>query len=124
MKIVYLTNDLFFSTRVTALAKTAGVNVTVVGSRAALLDEVAAQSPSVVFVDLEHRDADMAELVKDLSGKTPRPELVAYGPHVKESLLASAQAAGCDLVMSRGQFDKQVGSLFQTLTSPDKRNDK
>jgi DNA-binding NarL/FixJ family response regulator len=105
-----------FSSRVTSLAKSSGVDVKVVGSRAALLEAVAAIQPSMVFIDLEHRDADIAEIVKGLAAHIPRPQLVGYGPHVKESLLTSAQTAGCDVVLSRGQFDKQVGAFFDSLT--------
>ena len=124
MHVAYLTNDLLFSSRVMSLAHLAGVPLTVVGSRQALCQRVADSGSSAIFVDLEHPESQMDVLVQELSVSAPRPKIVAYGPHVKESLLASAQAAGAESVLSRGQFDKQVGSILQTLASqhtPDSR---
>ena len=113
--VVYLTNDLMFSSRVMSLARAAGISLKVVGSRKALCDHVADASPAVAFVDLEHSDSQIDLLVRELASSGNPPKIVAYGPHVKQSLLDAAQAGGADSVLSRGQFDKQVGSILQAL---------
>jgi hypothetical protein len=72
-----------------------------------------------VLIDLEHPEANVAELVKELLPSERRPKLVAYGPHVKESMLAAAEAAGCDLVLSRGEFHSQfASSLLRWIEEP------
>jgi hypothetical protein len=40
-----------------------------------------------------------------------RPQVVAFGPHVHETLLVAAEAAGCDLVLSRGQFFSRLDEI-------------
>ena len=39
--------------------------------------------------------------------------MIAYGPHVDEAVLADAAEAGCDQVLTRGQFNKQYPELLQ-----------
>ena len=115
IEVVYLTNDLMFSSRVMSLARSAGVSLKVVGSRNALCDHVANTSSVMAFIDLEHPESQMEMLVGELAASGNPPKIVAYGPHVKQTLLDAAQAAGADSVLSRGQFDKQVGSILQAL---------
>ena len=114
MTVLYLTQDLFFSSRVGSIAKQMGVDVTIV-STLDQLQEKLSLGPSVIFVDLEHR-SDPVAVMNLVKGISPRPATFAYGPHVKESLLAAAQAAGFDHVLSRGQFDKQIGQILQSMT--------
>ena len=39
--------------------------------------------------------------------------VVAFGPHVHEQRLAAARDAGCDLVVSRGQFFSQLETILK-----------
>lgn len=114
LSVVYLTKDLLFSSRVTSAAKQAGFDISVVNNLDQLQDRLSA-APAALVVDLEHGAAEPQAILNLLPGISPRPYTIAYGPHVKESLLAAAQAAGFDLVLSRGQFDKQIGQLLQSL---------
>jgi hypothetical protein len=94
------------------------VCVTVVGSWEALCQQVAATGARLVLIDLEHRDADLRRLKEVTSGRELRPQTVAYASHVKELLLEAARESGCDLVLSRGQFDQRIGELLASLASP------
>jgi hypothetical protein len=38
--------------------------------------------------------------------------VIAFGPHVHEDRLAAARAAGCDSVLSRGQFFSQAENVL------------
>ena len=113
----YLTSDLMFSSRVAVLAKQIGVSLFVVGSREKARELLGSNSAQAIIVDLEHRDADPAEIAKLVAGFEPRPMVIAYGPHVKEPLLAAARDQGLELVLSRGQFDQQIGQILKTLSS-------
>ena len=62
----------------------------------------AATDADLVVVDLArpgHLDA--------LAARPPGVEVVGFGPHVDEELLARAAAAGCDRVLPRSRFFKQ-----------------
>jgi hypothetical protein len=118
VNVVYLTNDLLFSSRVISAARQAGVEVVMASSRADLAAKVKELSPRYLFIDVEHRDAQIEEIMAAAAACDPRPRVIAYGPHVHESLLLAAQKAGCDTVMSRGQFDRQYSALLMAAVNP------
>jgi DNA-binding NarL/FixJ family response regulator len=113
--VLYLTSDLLFSSRVASAAAQHGIAVVVLSDLAALQVHLQQDSPRAVILDLEHRAADPASVMEHVLASTSRPTVVAYGPHVKQSLLDAAQSARVDLVLSRGQFNSQVANLFQQL---------
>jgi hypothetical protein len=119
VNVLYLTSDLFFSTRVTSVASNTGVVVQVVGSVNQLRDRLASVPTAAVLVDLEHFEADPAAIMALIGTALSPPTTIAYGPHVKEPLLTAARQAGFNLVLSRGQFDQQVGKLLLKLLHGD-----
>lgn len=62
----------------------------------------------VVFVDLEHPDAD--EAVRQASEQAGR--VIAYGPHVDDIAMVRAQALGADEAMPRSRFFRDVAGQF------------
>ena len=114
-KVLYLTSDLLFSSRVAGLARERGVDLLVVHGRDQLADLLQSGPCDGVVVDLEHRDAQPSEIMGLTEASQSRPTVIAYGPHVKEPLLAAARDAGFDMVLSRGQFDQRIGQLLQSL---------
>jgi hypothetical protein len=69
------------------------------------------ERPVVVFVDLEHPDAD--EAVRSASGQPGR--VVAYGPHVDDIAMVRAQALGADEAMPRSRFFRDPSAHFPTV---------
>lgn len=63
-----------------------------------------AKSPALVIVDLGSPIADVAGLLQSIRDAHSNARLVAFGPHVHREKLQQAQDAGCDRVMSRGEF--------------------
>ena len=63
----------------------------------------------LVIVDLSTANLDVAALLKSLEGLADEPPAVwAFGPHVHENRLEAARRAGCQLVLTRGQFHAQI----------------
>jgi CheY-like chemotaxis protein len=112
--ILFLTNDLLFSSRVAGAAARAGMTVRTVGSTVALLEQVAAaEAPQFVLLDLNMPGLDPRQLVPALrAASNPPRAVVAYGPHVHEDRLAAATAAGCDEVLTRGQFNARLDDVL------------
>jgi len=110
--------DLFFSSRILAEARHAGLEVRSVPDLAALRDHVARHEVRLVLVDLGATETDLAEVVAAVAAQQPRPCLIAFGPHVQTERLQAARAAGCDLVLTRGQFDSQVADLLRRFLDP------
>lgn len=114
MNCWYLTNDLMFSSRVAAQAERLGHTVVVVASPALLVERLAQASTesNLVLVDLSLPGLDIAELAASVRSAAPATRIIAYAPHVHEDSLAAAQAAGCDQVLTRGAFDRQIGEIL------------
>ena len=74
----------------------------------------AARAPqNLVILDLSMEALDVGHVVERLRALTPPPRaIIAFGPHVHEARLAAAAEAGCDQVMSRGQFHAQMDQIL------------
>jgi len=116
MPILYLTNDLMFSSQVVSAAEQRGLDVELIGDADALVARAQETDVQLVLIDLTAPGADPPKIVSALrlhpSGAT---RVVAYGPHVDEAVLAAAVESGCDLVLSRGQFHQQFPILLDAV---------
>jgi DNA-binding NtrC family response regulator len=113
MAVVLLSGDLMGASRVEGAARLTGVGYRMVGNVDAVIDACAATPVSLVAVDLSTAGIDVAALVERLKNRTESvPTVVAYGPHVHEAVLQMAKKAGCDVVLSRGQFMSQVDAIL------------
>ena len=105
MAVVLVSGDLMGASRVEGAARLAGAEFRMVGN---VDDAVAActeQPVKLVLVDLATSALDLAALVERIRSRSEiAPAIVAYGPHVHEAVLEAEKAAGCDRVLSRGQF--------------------
>ena len=70
---------------------------------------------SIAIIDLQLPGLDIAELNSQLKEVHKTVRVVASGPHVHTKSLESATAAGCDLVVSRGQLDRDGAALISQL---------
>ena len=112
MTVLLVSGDLMSASRVEGAVRQAGANWTQVSSAARAVEFCASELVSLVLVDLATAGLNVAELVASLkSNGEGSPAIVAYGPHVHEAALEAAQAAGCDAVLSRGQFMSQAAAI-------------
>jgi DNA-binding NtrC family response regulator len=113
MAVVLLSGDLMGASRIEGAARLSGVEFRMIGSVDAVIDCCAAQRVSLVMVDLATAGLDVSSLVERLKSSSEHgPAIVAFGPHVHEAALDAAQEAGCDQVLSRGQFMSQAGAII------------
>jgi len=58
---------------------------------------------------------DVEEIVNHLKTKqSAATRVIAFGPHVHEKRLEAARRAGCDVVVSRGQFFAQLNTILKS----------
>ena len=110
--VVFLTSDLHWSSRVLGLATALGATCKILMPAMSLAGAIESDC-RLVLVDLVQADFALAEMVAAIRSAAPAARIVAFGPHVDEGLLQSAEKAGCDLVLSRSQFHKQYVELVQ-----------
>ena len=110
---IYLTSDLFFSSRVTSLAREHGWPLEMAASIDAVRGKIADRDIVLLIIDLGKFAARVPELLGELRPGRAEMHVVAYGPHVNEAALESARQAGCDEVLSQGQFSQLAGQILQ-----------
>lgn len=115
--IYHLSQDLMLVGKVSSAANAAGVEYRSFSSVDRMLAEIgqkqAADGCCEVFVDLQLPRLDFDALMGQLRGSPTRTNVIAYAQHVKTDLLERAREAEPERVMTRGQFDQNVGSLVQ-----------
>lgn len=114
MSVIFLSSDLMFGSRLLGAGQALGVPVAAVARPAALADKTTGEC-KLVLVDLSLDGLDLPAAVSVIRSGSPQARIVAFGAHVNEAALAAAEAAGCDLVLPRGQFHKQYTDLLREL---------
>lgn len=114
MTVVLLTGDLVVMSRVAGAAAQNSVDVQTAPNAQQAVQSCIEHSARMLVVDLSTPSLDVAELVAAVkANQEAAPTIVAFGPHVHEERLAAARDAGCDRVVSRGQFFGQLDTLLQ-----------
>jgi hypothetical protein len=73
-----------------------------------------------VILDLQNPGLDLSTFLAELRAACPvMPRITAYGSHVEAELLRSAREGGCDVVLPRSKFVKELdGQLAAWLSRP------
>ena len=103
-----------FSSRLVSAAKEHGIGISLVADQARLADDIAADC-RLALIDLSLDRLNLPAAVSAIKADAPAAQIVAYGPHVDEAALTDAKEAGCDVVLSRGQFNKQYSELLASV---------
>jgi CheY-like chemotaxis protein len=119
MAVLLLTPDLLFSSRLSGIARQRDVSLVVAGSAEGAVGQVADSKFRCLIIDLDTPAISVAELVAECRRANQSLEIIAYGPHVHEEKLAAARAAGCDVVLTRGQFDSRMGDILSSGAKED-----
>jgi CheY-like chemotaxis protein len=112
MSVLFLSSDLVFSSRLAGAGVRLGVSVSAVSSIDAAVARVHGDSVSLVILDLSAPNVDPQTAVARLRESRSNLPIVAYAPHVHEDRLRAAADAGCNGVLTRGQFDHQMEELL------------
>ena len=114
MRGIFLTTDLVFFSRVAAIAGENNWTMLSLSSEDECIYRANEQPASLILIDLTTRDLKLTDLLIDLRALNPPPQaFVAFGPHVKKGLLDEAREAGCDEVLTRGQFDANMTDVLR-----------
>lgn len=103
-----LSDDLIFTSRITGTARALGLDVKPARDAGTLLGLARREPPVCVIIDLANPGLDLAKLMTELRALDQPPRVVAYGSHVDRETLNAARAAGCDPVLARSKFVKDL----------------
>jgi CheY-like chemotaxis protein len=104
-----LTDDLIFFSRIAEAARAAGLVVRQARTPGEFIQLAGQNAPSGVVIDLQNPGLEITSFLSELRAKCPIvPRVIAYGSHVETALLRAAREAGCDRVLPRSQFVKEL----------------
>jgi hypothetical protein len=112
-RVVFVSEDILFWSRVTGLARAAGVEAVRISDEAGMERVFGEGGVTRVIADLGCRGVDLSAWAARWKTADPAPELVAFGSHVNEAALAAARAAGYDRVMPNSRLNRELPDLVR-----------
>ena len=121
--VVAIVDDLFFLAKIRETAKAVGVTVLTVDPRRGT-SAVAEANLQGIILDLNLRGKSAMDWIRTLKADpaTQAIPIVGFVSHVQEQLISDARACGCDTVLARSAFTRQLPQLLQNLVSGDNQN--
>jgi CheY-like chemotaxis protein len=120
MNAVLLSRDLMLQSRADGAARKVGLTLRNANDTAVALESARDEACRGIVIDLRLPQMDVGTLVSQLrSIRANEFFIVACGPHVHEASLNAAREAGCDLVATRGQFDRDAEEILRRFASVD-----
>lgn len=114
--ILAVVEDLIFLSKIQETSKALGITIEA-ASAAAAMQRAREGSARALVIDLNHRSGEAVALVRQLKSDpaTAAVPVVGFLSHVQAELAAAARAAGCDMVLARSAFVKQLPELLKRL---------
>ena len=114
--VLLVGQNLFFLGRVETLADPLGYEVLRATTESAFWDSYDSRQLALILVDLEGDESVWSKVLEDLGQQeTGEAKVVAFGPHENVAVLERAKVLGCDLVLSRGEFNRDLLKILLGL---------
>lgn len=122
--VLFIGNDLMFQSKISSACRQAGMSLGVIRNPKVLGDvsisgvsaggsAVEAGVPRLIVVDLGLANLDLAEVLASGRQIWPTTKWLGYGAHVQADRLDSATELGLDVVLTRGQFDRDMVRVLE-----------
>ena len=116
--VVLVGQNLFFLGRVEALAEPLGYNVQWATTESDFWEFYTRRRPALVLVDLEGNESIWSNVLGNIDHvKAGGVKLLAFGPHENVAMLERARNLGCDLVLNKGEFNRDLPKIIESLES-------
>ena len=112
-RVVAVVDDMFFASKIRAVAEAVGVEVSFPRSKEALIEK--AREAQLIVVDLHNQRFDPIDVAQELRGIP----LVGFFSHVETELRRNALAAGFDQVLPRSVFVRDLQKIIESTDYTD-----
>ena len=114
--VLLLGQNLFFSGRVEASAEPQGYEVQRATTESIFWDHYGSRRPGLILIDLEGDEPTWSNVLKKLNQqKLDGVKVVAFGPHENVATLERARNLGCDLVLNKGEFNRDLAKIIGSI---------
>lgn len=114
MRILALTPDLFFSTRIRSALERAGHGVRIVEEAEEAADAAEEMNPDLVILDIGAAGVwAWEEILRELQAAHPSLPVLAYGSHMNVEATRQAQALGAARVVAKSEFVNNMLNLVE-----------
>ena len=113
-RVVAAVEDLLFRSKISETARTLGVEALFPRSPKKLMTEVQSSPPDLLVLDLNSARFEPLQLLQDLkSDDTSKGvPVVGFLSHVQKVLAVAAREFGCDRVMARSAFTRDLPDIL------------
>ncbi len=118
-RVVAVLDDMFFSSKIKEAAKQAGVNLEIVKNTDGLIESLSSTLPNLIIVDLNSKKLNPMEVIKNIKATSELVgvTMLGYMPHVEEELKKQAVLIGCDVVMPRSRFSRELVEILKKYSN-------
>ncbi len=111
--------DMFFATKIESAARHSGVTLIQVQNKEGLLRELEMVVPHLVIIDLSSKAVGPLEIIRQLrsDARLNGTEIVGFFSHVQHDLEKAAKEAGCDQVIPRSAFSRNLPKILDPQES-------
>ena len=114
--VLLVGQNLFFVGRVEAQAKPLGYEVQQATTQSAFWECYASRRPALILVDLEGDESVWSNVLEDIEHQVAGAvKVVAFGPHENVAMLERARNLGCDLVLTKGEFNRDLPKIIESV---------
>jgi CheY-like chemotaxis protein len=114
--VISVVDDMFFASKIRAVAEAAGVEIGFPRSQEAVVSKARETKPGLIVVDLHNQRIDPVALARELKGdeELQAIKLLAFFSHVQTELQRNALSAGFDQVIPRSVFARDLAEILTT----------
>lgn len=118
--VLLVGQNLFFVGKVEAVAEPLGYEVQRAATESVFLEYYASRRPALILVDLEGDESIWSKVLESIDhrkkgsvNKEGEAQVVAFGPHENVAMLERARNLGCDLVLNKGEFNRDLSKIIE-----------
>ncbi len=113
-RVLAAVEDLLFRSKISETAEQLGIEARFPRSKGELLDALHESAPELLVVDLNSARFDPLELLRAVKSDelTQQVPTVGFLSHVQGDLAVAARKAGCDHVVARSAFTKDLPRIL------------
>jgi len=111
-RVLAAVEDLLFRSKISETAEQLGIEAGFPRSRTKLLEALRESPPDLLVLDLNSMRFEPLDLLRTVKSDEIRTPTVGFLSHVQGDLAVAAREAGCDRVMARSAFTRDLPEIL------------